>query len=364
MNQNFVNVITRIISEQGEAILADPVRFRGLIADYASGESKAERIALGRCIEYGAYNELKNAEDAAARQLTKAALVRKLHTNEGLDMALCGKALDALEAALFGALLAAPPPPASPPPGTTAAPETAAPPPKTAVQESAAPKPAAALPAAPPPPASPPPGTTAAPEGPLFGTSAAGEGEASSAGLPLEQAGKKHTGRNVLIAALLLAAIIAWGRYFSGNQDAPPSIPAAARTNPVPEQAAPERDINGLTPADYDENGWAKKDGKWVASPDGARYSAPAAELPQVRIVNNTGYLVYYVYVVASTAQYWGDDKLGSSVLSNGGSVLVPLPSSPANRYGIMLKDLDGDTYTKWNIPIRGNQTITLTIQD
>jgi hypothetical protein len=33
-----------------------------------------------------------------------------------------------------------------------------------------------------------------------------------------------------------------------------------------------ELDINGLNPSDYDINGWAQKDGKWVASPDGALY--------------------------------------------------------------------------------------------
>jgi hypothetical protein len=76
--------------------------FVDLIADYAPRESKVERPALGRCIEYGAYKELRDAEDAAARRLAKTALPRKVHTNEGLDMALCSSAL---EAAL---LLAAP----------------------------------------------------------------------------------------------------------------------------------------------------------------------------------------------------------------------------------------------------------------
>jgi hypothetical protein len=302
MNQNFVNIIKRIIAEQGEALLADPVRFRGLIADYASQESKAERLAFSRCIEYGAYKELKNAADAPARQQAKAALVRKVHANEGLDMALCGGALDALEAALFGFEI-------------------------PIVQES--------------------------------------EPSPINRSYLSKQPVKKHTGRNVFIVMLLLAAIIMW-LYYSGNQNALPDNSSAAGTTHTQEQPAPKRDINGLTPADYDENGWAKKDGKWVASPDGARYSAPAVntELPQVRIVNNTGYLVYYVYAVAVSAQYWGDDKLGNDTLSNGSSVLIHLPSSSTNRYGIRLKDLDGDTYTKWNIPISNNQTITFTIQD
>jgi hypothetical protein len=94
-----VTIIKRIIAEQGEAILGDAPRLKGFVADYASQESKAERLAFGRCIEYGAYSVLKSATDRAA---TKAALARKVHDSEGLDIMLCNDALDALEAALFG----------------------------------------------------------------------------------------------------------------------------------------------------------------------------------------------------------------------------------------------------------------------
>jgi hypothetical protein len=103
MNQNLVAVINRIIAEEGEAILGDPVRLKGFVADYAAAESKAERLALGRCIEHGAYDELKNAPDMAARQGVKAAIARRVNANEGLDAALCNSVLDALEAALYGA---------------------------------------------------------------------------------------------------------------------------------------------------------------------------------------------------------------------------------------------------------------------
>jgi TM2 domain-containing membrane protein YozV len=102
MNTNFVNIIKRIIAEQGEGILANPAQLKGFVADYAARESKPERLAFGRCIEYGAYTELKNAPDAGARQTVKAAVAQKVHNNEGLDTALCNGALDVLEAALFG----------------------------------------------------------------------------------------------------------------------------------------------------------------------------------------------------------------------------------------------------------------------
>jgi hypothetical protein len=99
MNNNFVDIIKRITAEQGEAILGDPARLKGYVADYAKNESKAERLAFGRCIEYGAYTELKGAED---REAAKAAIARRVNTNEGIELALCNDALDALETALFG----------------------------------------------------------------------------------------------------------------------------------------------------------------------------------------------------------------------------------------------------------------------
>jgi hypothetical protein len=99
MNINLCNIIRRVITEQGEAILSDPRRLKNYISNYAKNEPVAERLAFGRCIEYGAYSVLKSAPDRAA---AKAALARKVHGSEGLDIALCGNALDALEAALYG----------------------------------------------------------------------------------------------------------------------------------------------------------------------------------------------------------------------------------------------------------------------
>jgi WD40 repeat protein len=101
MNANFLSVIKKIISDQGEAILAEPQRLKGWISDYAKDEPKAERLAFGRCIEYGAYTELKNVP-AEGRAAVKNRLAQRLHSEEGLDTALCAGALDLLEAALFG----------------------------------------------------------------------------------------------------------------------------------------------------------------------------------------------------------------------------------------------------------------------
>ncbi|MDR2313873.1 MAG: zinc ribbon domain-containing protein [Spirochaetaceae bacterium] len=101
MNTNFLSVLKKIAAEQGEAILADPQRLKGLISDYAKDEPRAERLAFGRCIEYGANTELKNAP-ASGRAAVKNRLAQRLHSGEGLDTALCAGALDLLEAALWG----------------------------------------------------------------------------------------------------------------------------------------------------------------------------------------------------------------------------------------------------------------------
>jgi archaellum component FlaC len=101
MNTNFLAIIKRIIDTEGESILADPPRLKGWISDYAKDEPRTERLAFGRCIEYGAYAELKNAP-ALDRPAVKGRLAQKLHDEEGLDLPLCTGALNLLEAALCG----------------------------------------------------------------------------------------------------------------------------------------------------------------------------------------------------------------------------------------------------------------------
>ena len=86
----------------------------------------------------------------------------------------------------------------------------------------------------------------------------------------------------------------------------------------------------------------------------------------QVRITNRTGYTIFYVYVSSVTSDSWGEDILGRDVLLNGKFIDVRLPQSLnlQNRYDIMLKDSDGDTYTRRNVLIRPNSTLEFTIRD
>jgi formylglycine-generating enzyme required for sulfatase activity len=133
MNTNLLHIVKQITARYGEAVLADPARLKAFFGDLAKDEPKPLRLAFGRCIEEGAYNALKTAPDAAERAERKAAIAQRLRDEHGLDMALCGEALDVLEAALYGVQSTAPPskppiqqpqytpPYASPQPSTTPA---------------------------------------------------------------------------------------------------------------------------------------------------------------------------------------------------------------------------------------------------
>jgi ribosomal protein L40E len=102
MNTNLLNIVKQIITGYGEAVLADPQRLKAFFSDFAKEEPKPLRIAFGRCIEAKAYEALKTAPDAAERAERKAIIAQRMRDEHGLDTALCGEALDILDAALYG----------------------------------------------------------------------------------------------------------------------------------------------------------------------------------------------------------------------------------------------------------------------
>jgi hypothetical protein len=102
VNTNLLNIVKRIINDYGEAILADPVRLKPLFSDYAKNEFKEDRVAFGRCIEMGFYNELKRTQTGDERQRLKTTLANKLQAKTGIDKPHCNDALDLLETAIFG----------------------------------------------------------------------------------------------------------------------------------------------------------------------------------------------------------------------------------------------------------------------
>jgi hypothetical protein len=97
MNVNLLNVVKRIIGEQGESILNEPKRLQPFLSDYASGEPKEDRVALGRAIENGFYTEIKKAS-ASDRPKLKTSLVQRLQAITGFDAARCTSAVELLEA--------------------------------------------------------------------------------------------------------------------------------------------------------------------------------------------------------------------------------------------------------------------------
>jgi hypothetical protein len=114
MNANLLAIVNRIVAEQGEGILADARRVFPLFSDYAKNEAKEDRVAFGRCLEMGAYQELKKTRTADERRRVKAALADLVHTQKGIDKAHCAEALDLLEAVIFKPERQSSPPPSPP----------------------------------------------------------------------------------------------------------------------------------------------------------------------------------------------------------------------------------------------------------
>jgi len=101
MNTNLLNIVKQITAKYGEGILAAPARLKPLFADYAKNEAKEDRVAFGRCIEAGAYQELKKTRAADERRRVKVALANKVHSKTGISLPQCNDALNLLEAVLF-----------------------------------------------------------------------------------------------------------------------------------------------------------------------------------------------------------------------------------------------------------------------
>ena len=95
-------IIKWIVSKHGEAILSNPAQLKKEFSKYAANEPKNERLAFGRCIEMGCYSELKKARSENERRQIKVELAGRIQIKTGLNITLCGAALDLLDAAIFG----------------------------------------------------------------------------------------------------------------------------------------------------------------------------------------------------------------------------------------------------------------------
>ncbi|MDR0319945.1 MAG: hypothetical protein LBI28_00440 [Treponema sp.] len=86
---------------------------------------------------------------------------------------------------------------------------------------------------------------------------------------------------------------------------------------------------------------------------------------PQITVVNNTGYSIFYLYI-SQTENVWGDDALGSHIINAGSTMIVALPSSIilTDRYNIMAVGADGDAYIKWDALVPENSRVEFTMAD
>lgn len=91
-----------------------------------------------------------------------------------------------------------------------------------------------------------------------------------------------------------------------------------------------------------------------------------AQNSPSIKIVNNTGYSIYYIYVSPEENDEWGEELLGEDILENGQSftVRLPQPLTQTKVYDIGVEDEDGDVYFKWKVTLTNNAQIVFTVDD
>jgi hypothetical protein len=91
-----------------------------------------------------------------------------------------------------------------------------------------------------------------------------------------------------------------------------------------------------------------------------------AQNLPSVRIVNNTGFSIYYIFISPAESDEWGDELLGDNFLEDGENITfqLPLPLNRTNIYDFRVHDEDGDVYFKWDITVTNNARIVFTLDD
>lgn len=95
----------------------------------------------------------------------------------------------------------------------------------------------------------------------------------------------------------------------------------------------------------------------------GTVLSACGAEDYSLDITNETGFTIYLVYVSPDESGEWGEDRLGSNVILDGGSFQIPLQGYSSSVFDVRLVDEDGDTYTYWNVDVK-SRGIVATLAD
>lgn len=97
-----------------------------------------------------------------------------------------------------------------------------------------------------------------------------------------------------------------------------------------------------------------------------ARQGVPNAEgsVETIKIVNDTGYSIYHIYISPSTSPEWGEDLLGpSEVLIYGDVFDTGIPVSAA-LYDVCCIDHEGDPYYKWGVGIKRQGEMVFSLMD
>jgi formylglycine-generating enzyme required for sulfatase activity len=105
-----LDIIKQIVAKEGEQILLEPERVSAFFSDLAKDEPKPKKQAFIKCLEHRFAKILKDIAKEE-RFNYKENLAQKLHTEEGLDLKLCGEAINMLCSALFGEAFELSPPP-------------------------------------------------------------------------------------------------------------------------------------------------------------------------------------------------------------------------------------------------------------
>ena len=117
MEQGFIDILTKLVKEQGAAALTDAKKCKAFLADYTGNEYRKERRLILQAAEAGIAKVIAGAQDITA---CKKAQVRELEEEYSLSTAAALGIVDALALVLRGdtspTTLGAATKPASPPP--------------------------------------------------------------------------------------------------------------------------------------------------------------------------------------------------------------------------------------------------------
>jgi hypothetical protein len=171
-----------------------------------------------------------------------------------------------------------------------------------------------------------------------------------------------HPNRRIAIAlaaVVVVALACSFGPAEPTPTTAPPPPPAPVEPEPAaPAQPPTQPPAQPPAPASPGTPGDDKGDSQPApANPPAA--PPPGASTQTLTLVNDSGQSVCYVYISATTDQYWGDDWLGSSeIVSSGTSRAFSVPSG---FYDLKAEDCSHNTMAvQWAADLTSPGTWTI----